>query len=160
MNAKTLPYLKSISACPPAVLPQELWKLKQPLRKPWPNEGIEAQIHCVGCIGHCYAEPWVIIENPETGFPPIFYPQVTAGKAKMLTKLYLEEGDPRLEHILGAMEENEMIPSVWEFSRFSQEKRIVMDLCGKIDPDDIYEYIAEDGYSSWANALKISLMKF
>ncbi len=118
------------------------------------QRGIEAQIHCVGCIGHCYAEPWVIIENSESGFPPIFYPQVTAGKAKMLTKLYLEEGDPRLEHILGAMEENEMIPSVWEFSRFSKEKRIVMDLCGKIDPDDINEYIAEDGYSSWAKALK------
>jgi NADH-quinone oxidoreductase subunit F len=118
------------------------------------QRGIEAQIHSVGCIGHCYAEPWVIIENPETGFPPIFYPQVTAGKAKMLTKLYLEEGDPRLEHILGAMEENEMIPSVWEFSRFNQEKRIVMNLCGKIDPDDIYEYVAEDGYSSWAHALK------
>ncbi len=118
------------------------------------SRGIEAHIHCVGCIGHCYAEPWVIIENPQMGFPPIFYPQVTAGKAKMLTKLYLEEGDPRLEHILGAMEENEMIPSVWEFSRFSQEKRIVMELCGKIDPDDIYEYIAEKGYSSWSNALK------
>ena len=118
------------------------------------QRGIEAQIHSVGCIGHCYAEPWVIIENPESGFPPIFYSQVTAGKAKMLTKLYLEEGDPRLEHVLGAMEENEMIPSVWEFSRFNQEKRIVMDLCGKIDPDDIFEYIAEDGYSSWASALK------
>ncbi len=117
------------------------------------QRGIEAQIHTVGCIGHCYAEPWVIIENPEMGFPPIFYPQVTAGKAKMLTKLYLEEGDPRLEHILGAMEENDMIPSVWEFSRFNQEKRIVMNLCGKINPDDIYEYIAEDGYASWVKAL-------
>lgn len=118
------------------------------------QRGIEAQIHPVGCIGHCYAEPWVIIENPEMGFPPIFYPNVTAGKAKMLTKLYLEEGDPRLEHILGAMEENEMIPTVWEYSRFSEEKRIVMNLCGKIDPDDIYEYIAEEGYASWVKALK------
>lgn len=118
------------------------------------QRGIEAHIHSVGCIGHCYAEPWIIIENPESGFPPIFYPQVTPGKARMLTKLYLEEGDPRLEHILGAMEENEMIPSVWEFSRFSREKRIVMDLCGKIDPEDIYEYIAEDGYSSWVKVLK------
>ncbi len=118
------------------------------------QRGIAAQIRTVGCIGHCYAEPWVVIENPEMGFPPIFYPQVTAGKAKMLTKLYLEEGDPRFEHILGAMEENEMIPSVWEFSRFSKEKRVVMALCGKIDPEDIYEYIAEDGYSSWAKALQ------
>ena len=28
---------------------------------------IEAILHSVGCIGHCYAEPVVIIENP--GFP-------------------------------------------------------------------------------------------
>ena len=118
------------------------------------QRGIQADIHQVGCIGHCYAEPWIVIEHPEMGFPPIFYPEVTAGKARMLAKLYLEEGDPRFEHILGAMEENEMIPSVWEFSRFSQEKRVVMELCGKIDPDDIYEYIAEGGYGSWAKALK------
>ena len=32
---------------------------------------IDARIHPVGCIGHCYGEPVVIIENP--GFPPIFY---------------------------------------------------------------------------------------
>ena len=31
---------------------------------------IDARIHPVGCIGHCYGEPVVIIENP--GFPPIF----------------------------------------------------------------------------------------
>ncbi len=118
------------------------------------GRGIEAKIHPVGCIGHCYAEPVVIIEHPESGFPPIFYPEVTAGKARMLSKLYLEEMDPRLEHILGAMEENEMIPSVWEFSRFNQEKRIVMALCGRIDPENINEYIAEEGYSALCKSLQ------
>ena len=45
---------------------------------------MEALIQTVGCIGHCYAEPLVIIEK--RGFPPIFYHQVTAGKATMLVK--------------------------------------------------------------------------
>ena len=57
------------------------------------ERNIEAIIHPVGCIGHCYAEPIVIIDHPDSGFPPIFYHEVTAGKAQMLAKLFLEEGD-------------------------------------------------------------------
>lgn len=112
------------------------------------KHGVEARIHTVGCVGHCYAEPYVIIDHPESGFPPIFYPDVSPGKAQMLTKLFLMEGDPRFEHVLGAVEENEMIPWIGEFARFNLEKRVVMEKCGRIDPDDIYEYIASDGYST------------
>ena len=114
---------------------------------------IEARIHTVGCIGHCYAEPVVIIDNP--GFPPIFYHQVTPGKAKMLVKYFLEKGDPLFEHLLGAMEENDLIPAVTDFPRFSQEKRVVMEKCGLIDPEDIYDYIAEGGYLTLVKALKL-----
>ncbi len=120
------------------------------------ERNMEAIIHPVGCIGHCYAEPVVIIDHPDSGFPPIFYPEVTAGKAQMLAKLFLGEGDPRFEHILGATMENELIPSVMEFPRFNQEKRIVMEKCGHINPEDIYDYIAEGGYSTLAKALQLS----
>jgi NADH-quinone oxidoreductase subunit F len=115
-----------------------------------------AQIHTVGCVGHCYAEPVVIIDHPDSGFPPIFYPQVTPGKARMLTKLFLEEGDPRFEHVLGAVAPNEMIPSVTEFARFNREKRVVMEKCGRIDPEDIYEYIAEGGYAGLVEVLGLT----
>ena len=117
---------------------------------------IDARIHTVGCLGHCYAEPVVIIDHPDSGFPPIFYHEVSAGKAKMLTKLFLKEGDPRFEHVYGAMEENDLIPSVMEFTRFNREKRVVMEKCGHIDPEDIYDYIAEGGYSSLVKALKLN----
>ncbi|MCF8079021.1 MAG: SLBB domain-containing protein [Desulfobacterales bacterium] len=116
-------------------------------------QGLSARIHPVGCIGHCYAEPVVIIDHPDSGFPSIFYPEVTPGKAKMLTKFFLGQGDPRFEHILGAMEPNEMIPAVGDFSRFSMEKRVIMELCGRIDPEDIFDYIAEGGYGTIARAL-------
>jgi len=118
------------------------------------KHGMEAHIHSVGCSGHCYAEPYVIIDHPDSGFPPIFYPEVSPGKARMLTKLFLQQGDPRLEHILGATVENDMIPSVMEFPRFNLEKRVIMDKCGRIDPEDIYEYIAEDGYRALAACLE------
>ncbi len=117
--------------------------------------GIEASIHTVGCIGHCYAEPVVIIDHPDSGFPPIFYPEVTAGKARMLVNQFLSKNDPRFEHILGAMVENEMVPSVWDFSRFNQEKRIVTEKCGYVDPENIYDYIAMDGYTALASALSM-----
>jgi len=115
---------------------------------------IGARIHTVGCVGHCYAEPVVVIERP--GFPPILYHQVTPGKARMLVKSFLEDGDPLFEHILGATEENELIPSVMDFPRFNQEERVVMEKCGHIDPEDIYDYIAEDGYSALVEALQLS----
>ena len=129
---------------------------KQAFEDALAERNIEAKIHTVGCVGHCYAEPVVIIDHPASGFPPVFYHEVTPGKAKMLTKLFLEEGDPRFEHVYGATEENELIPSVMEFPRFNQEKRIVMEKCGRIDPEDIYDYIAEGGYASLVKALELS----
>ena len=118
--------------------------------------GVEASIRTVGCIGHCYAEPVVIIDHPDSGFPPIFYPEVTPGKARMLVNQFLLKNDPRFEHILGAMVENEMVPSVWDFSRFNQEQRIVTEKCGYIDPENMYDYIAMDGYSALVSALSMS----
>ena len=119
------------------------------------ERNVEALIHTTGCIGHCYAEPVVVIDHPDSGFPPIFYHEVTPGKAKMLVKLFLGGGDPRFEHVYGATIENDLIPSVTEFSRFNREKRIVMEKCGQIDPENIYDYIAANGYSALAQALKL-----
>jgi NADH-quinone oxidoreductase subunit F len=114
---------------------------------------INAHIIPVGCLGHCYGEPLVIIDKP--GFPPILYQNVTPGKARLLVKAFLEEDDPVFEHVLGAMEENDMIPAVMEFPRFNQEKRVVMANCGLINPEDIYQYIAKGGYSALAKALTL-----
>ncbi|CAB5090338.1 Bifurcating [FeFe] hydrogenase, beta subunit (EC [Olavius algarvensis associated proteobacterium Delta 3] len=115
---------------------------------------LSARIHSVGCIGHCYAEPIVVIDNPASGFPPILYPETHPGKAKMLAKFFVEEGDPRLEHILGATEPNDMIPVITDYPRFNMETRVVMAKCGKIDPEDIYDYIAEGGYAALAKSLQ------
>ncbi|MBW1945059.1 MAG: NADH-quinone oxidoreductase subunit NuoF [Deltaproteobacteria bacterium] len=124
---------------------------RQAFQEALAEQELEAQIHSVGCMGHCYAEPVVIIERPE--FPPILYHQVTPGKARMLVRSFLGDGDPLFEHILGATEENDMIPWVMDFPRFNQETRVVSERCGRIDPEDIYEYLAEGGYGGLVKAL-------
>ncbi|MEE4608958.1 MAG: NADH-quinone oxidoreductase subunit F, partial [Desulfobacteraceae bacterium] len=129
---------------------------KQAFAQALAEHGIEALIHTVGCAGHCYAEPVVVIDHPQSGFPPIFYHQVTAGKAKMLVKLFLAGGDPRLEHVYGATVENDLIPSVMEFPRFNREKRVVMEKCGRVDPEDIDDYLTEGGYAALARALTMA----
>lgn len=119
------------------------------------QEGIKAEIKSIGCIGHCYAEPVVIIDNPDSGFPPVFYHQVTPGKARMILKSFLNDGDPLFEHMMGAMVENDLIPSIMDFPRFNSEKRIVMEKCGYLDPDNISDFITKGGYSSLLKALQM-----
>jgi NADH-quinone oxidoreductase subunit F len=110
-----------------------------------------ALIHTTGCLGHCYAEPVVIVEN--AGFPPILFYNVTPGKAGMIVRSFLRDGDPLFEHLLGATEENDLIPHVRDFPRFSHEKRVVTEKSGLIDPEDIYEYVAEGGYETLSASL-------
>ncbi|RLB38560.1 MAG: NADH-quinone oxidoreductase subunit F, partial [Deltaproteobacteria bacterium] len=116
------------------------------------ERGIMAQIRTVGCMGHCYAEPLLVVENP--GFPPLLYHQVSPGKAKMIVRSFLEGGDPLFEHVLGAMEENDMIPWIMDFPRFSNEVRVITALCGVVDPEEISDYIALGGYAALARALE------
>ena len=117
------------------------------------EKGIEARIRTVGCIGHCYAEPVVVIDHPDSGMPPLFYHEVNPGKVNMLVRQFLLGGDPCLEHVMGATVANDMLPSVMDFARFNLEKRVVMEKCGHIDPDDIQDYIATGGYAALAQAL-------
>jgi NADH-quinone oxidoreductase subunit F len=120
------------------------------------KDNIEAVIHPIGCHGHCYAEPLVIIDAPASGFPPIMYQQVNEGKAVMLVKNFLKNGDPCLEHIYGAMEENDALPSVMLYPRFNKEKRLIMEKCGRINPAEIHEYLALGGYTALSQALTMS----
>ncbi len=112
---------------------------------------VEAKLTQVGCMGYCYAEPLVIIEKP--GYPPICYGYVTPGIASRLVQDFLLGDDPCLEFALGALEENELIPSIFDQPRFKYETRVLLKNCGYIDPEDIYQYIANGGYGGLAKAL-------
>ncbi|OAT87145.1 NADH dehydrogenase [Desulfotomaculum copahuensis] len=117
------------------------------------RQKVEATVLEAGCMGHCYAEPLVIVYKP--GFPPILYGYVTEGIASRLVIDFLAGDDPCLEFALGALEENEFLPALSDFPRFGVEQKIILENCGLIDPENIMDYIAHDGYAGLARALQL-----
>ena len=107
----------------------------------------------VGCMGHCYAEPIVIISKP--GYPPISYTHVNSVIAERLFKEFILGDNPCLEFVLGALEENDLIPSFSDFPRAVYEKKVILKNCGHIDPEKIEHYIASGGYGALAQALQM-----
>ena len=118
------------------------------------RSGLEAEVIEVGCYGHCYAEPMAIISKPN--WPPIMYGYLTPNRAEVIVKNFLSGEDPCLEWALGATVENEMVPSIYDSPRFSREHRYLLKRCGTIDPENIYHYLARDGYKGLQSAFGMS----
>ncbi|MEE8413058.1 MAG: NADH-ubiquinone oxidoreductase-F iron-sulfur binding region domain-containing protein, partial [Dehalococcoidales bacterium] len=125
--------------------------------KAFRNEVKKRDLDCpvieVGCIGHCYAEPLVIINKP--GYPPISYMHVNPVIAERLVRDFILGDDPCLEFVLAALEENDLVPSFQDFPRAKFEKKIILKNCGYIDPEQIEHYIAGGGYASLSKALRM-----
>jgi NADH-quinone oxidoreductase subunit F len=123
----------------------------QAIREELDSDGRDASVIEVGCMGHCYAEPLVTIAKP--GYPPMAYGYVTPEIGRRLVRDFVAGDDPCLEFALGALEENDLIPSIYDLPRFSYEKHILLENCGRINPEDIDHYIAKGGYEALANVL-------
>jgi NADH-quinone oxidoreductase subunit F len=116
--------------------------------------GLQVDLVEVGCLGHCYAEPLVLAKMP--GVPPYLYGNVTPVKASLLLKRYVRDGDPYLDFVMGSLWPDEAMPLVHDLPRFFFEKRIILELCGLIDPQEIDHYIAHRGYEALDKALHMS----
>lgn len=114
------------------------------------RRNLQVRVMEVGCLGHCYIEPLVTIQKP--GLPPLVYPEVDEGKARRLANDFLAGDDPCLEFAMAALEPNDFFPTLTDYPRGFYEQRIITELCGLIDPGDIDQYLAHDGYAAltWA----------
>ena len=113
---------------------------------------LDANVVEVGCMGHCYAEPIMVIYNH--GFPPIAYGYVNEGVGARVVRDFLTEGDPGIEFALVALEPNDFFPTFSDFPRGLHENKIVLDHSGLIDARDIDHFIATGGYSALVKALE------
>jgi len=127
-------------------------EVQDTLREEISKRGLDCPVIEVGCMGHCYAEPLVVISKP--GNPTVCFGQVNPVVAEKLVRDYLVGDDPCLEFVLGAIEPNDMIPSFDDFPRAAYEQKILLENCGRIDPEDIDHYIAVGGYSALAEVLQ------
>ncbi len=116
----------------------------------------DADIIQVGCVGLCAEEPLVDIQMPNKN--RLCFKKVTEDKVDQLLNAALFGGLP-LGMILGQYEVDgaegwENIPSVNDHPFFVRQKRLVLANCGLLDPENINEYLARDGYKTFIDIVK------
>jgi len=117
---------------------------------------IDASVVEVGCIGLCYLEPMLDLIKP--GRPRISYGGLTPEVIPQLLEDYLVKDNPRPDLALGYIGEGRVdgIPPLFDLPVLKPQVRIVLRNCGSIDPENIYHYIANGGYSGMVKALSMS----
>jgi NADH-quinone oxidoreductase subunit F len=120
---------------------------------------VKAVLSPVGCIGICAREP--LVEIRQGGFS-ILYGNVTADMAARLIEEHVLNSRPVKEWVVGRMSgtsdnghlsEFQAIPLLKDQPFFGKQLRIALQNCGVIDPEQIDEYIARDGYFGLAKVL-------
>lgn len=112
--------------------------------------GLEKEIKVVktGCFGLCALGP-VMIVYPEG----CFYSRVKVEDVKEIVEEHLLKGRivKRLLYQETVQEDN--IKSLQEVDFYKKQKRVALRNCGVIDPENIDEYIAFDGYKALGKCL-------
>ena len=112
------------------------------------NFGLEDKVQIVktGCFGFCEKGPIVKV-LPEDSF----YVEVKPEDAKEIVAEQIVKG--REVQRLLYNKEKKNIEDVQEIQFYQKQKRIVLRNCGVINPENINEYIARDGYLALEKAL-------
>ena len=101
-----------------------------------------------GCFGLCAKGPIVIIRPEDT-----FYAMVTPDDCEEIIQTHIVEGK-RVESLLCKDIDGTKVNSLDELNFYKKQKRIALKNCGVINPENIDEYIAFDGYKALEKVLK------
>lgn len=108
------------------------------------------QVVPTGCIGMCVYEP--IVEVFEPGKEKVSYIHVNAEKADKIVSQHLAKGEPVSEYMIEG-NEGETLKNLSKIQFYQKQKRVVLKNCGLINPEDINDYIANDGYQALSKVL-------
>ena len=116
------------------------------------EKGLDKEVKVVrtGCFGLCEAGPVVIVYPEGT-----FYSRVKEEDVDEIVSEHLLKGRKvqRLVYVDHKTHESSVQKSLSEIGFYKQQMRVALRNCGVIDPENIDEYIAFDGYKALAKAL-------
>ncbi len=101
-----------------------------------------------GCFGLCAKGPIVIIRPEDT-----FYAKVKVDDCEEIINTHIVEGK-LVERLLCKDIDDTVVNRLDELNFYKKQKRIALKNCGIIDPENIEEYIAFDGYKALEKVLK------
>ena len=108
----------------------------------------EIQVVSTGCFGFCEKGPLVKISPDNT-----FYVQVSPNDAAEIIQEHIINKQ-KVERLLYIHPETKKrVTEAKDMDFYKRQYRIALRNCGNIDPDNIEEYIARDGYTALAKCL-------
>ncbi|MCD6540316.1 NADH-quinone oxidoreductase subunit NuoF [Candidatus Bipolaricaulota bacterium] len=120
-------------------------EVKAALLEALAEEGLTGEVRIVetGCMGPCELGP-IMLVYPEG----IYYIRVKPADVREIVREHFLKGRP-VRRLLWAGE----LPESKEIPFFSRQLKVVLANCGRIDPEDIEEYIAVGGYEALSRVL-------
>ena len=100
-----------------------------------------------GCFGLCAKGPIVIIRPEDT-----FYAMVNPEDCEEIIEKHIQNGEV-VERLLCKDIDGTKVQKLDELSFYKKQKRIALKNCGVINPEEIDEYIAFDGYKALERVL-------
>jgi len=108
----------------------------------------EAKVIQTGCFGLCELGPIVVV-YPEGSF----YSRVELKDCKKIVEEHILKGRVVRDLLYKETVKEDIISSINDTGFYKKQLRIALRNCGIINPEDIDEYIAYDGYAALARAL-------
>ena len=125
------------------------------IKKALSDKKVNFEIISVGCIGFCYQEPLVDVVKPAR--PRVCFGNVRPKDIQKIVDYILYEKIPK-GLVIGKIGEGQFagIPDLDQTPFMKFQVRRILRRCGFINPENIYHYIANDGYSGLEKALNMS----
>jgi NADH-quinone oxidoreductase subunit F len=108
----------------------------------------DAGVGTSGCHGFCQMGPLVRVEPTGT-----FYTRVKAADVPDIITATLDENS-EVERLLFKNPDGSRSVTEHDVPFYNRQQRIVLDKCGTINPEDIRDYFAVDGYQALAEILQ------
>ncbi|RKD30122.1 NADH dehydrogenase [Thermohalobacter berrensis] len=108
----------------------------------------KVKVFKTGCFGLCKLGPIVVVHPDRT-----FYTKVDPKDVDEILEMHIEKGQPVERLFYRSPKTNEVQKTIDEVDFFDYQNRIALRNCGVINPEDITEYIAMDGYMALADIL-------
>lgn len=107
-----------------------------------------AKVFKTGCFGFCKLGPIMMVHPDNT-----FYCNVAPDDVDQIVEQHIRQGQPVESLLYKSPDTHELHRTKDKIDFFNHQVRIALRNCSIIDPEDIREYIAVDGYSVLGNIL-------
>ena len=125
------------------------FEIREALEKQVAELGLKGvAVDFTGCHGFCQQGPIAVVE-PEG----IFYTKVTVDDVPEIVQSHLRDGKPVARLFYHDPITDEAIPYHNDITFYSQQQRLILRNCGRINPERIEDYVNTGGYESLRRVL-------